>query len=209
MTWKHTRSGRAFALEMPVAADVDVELDIAIPLSLLKRFDGHAGSPRLGYSVAQHSVMGADALLAETGSTGAALAFLLHDAHEAYCGDFATPVVVALDRIAAEGASGRTRRLVGNAVAIMKGRLDRAIHSRLGLPFPPPRETLDLVKAMDVRMLRAERDNLLPPSPLPWHDVVETAAPIPSIERILCWPAEDAAREWLDRLTRWHPEGKW
>jgi hypothetical protein len=206
MTWKHTRSGRAVDLVNPIVETIDVETDIAIPLSLINRFDGHAGDPWQGYSVAQHCVLGAEALMAETGRPEVALAFILHDAHEAYTGGIAAPVAVALDAIAAQITRGRARNAVGDAIATMKDRLDAAIHARLGLAWPVPRDVATLVRAMDIRMLRAERDQLMVPVQRPWTRGVEQAEPIPSLGGIACWTAEHAATAWLLRLRRYMPE---
>lgn len=205
MSWMLTRSGRAVDLLNPTAEMIDIETDIAVSLSLLNRFDGHAGSPRLGFSVGQHSIMGADALLAETGSTMAAIAFLAHDAHEEAIGDIISPVAVALDSIAAEITGGKGRRVVRDAIQSLKSRVDAAIHARLGLAFPWPDDIAALVAEMDLRMLRTELEQLMPPPPRPFDEAIRKARPIPSIERIICWPAEDVAREWLNRLYRWHP----
>ena len=92
MTWKQSRSGLAIDLVQPDLSKIDLRVDVAIPLSLINRFDGHASvSAWHGYSVAQHCCLGASAILHETGGdTDAALHFLLHDAHEVFSGDITT-----------------------------------------------------------------------------------------------------------------------
>lgn len=64
--------------------DIDI-LDIAHHLSIINRYTGASPEP---YSVAQHSVLGAQYF----SSAERKLAFLLHDAAEAYFNDIASPV---------------------------------------------------------------------------------------------------------------------
>ncbi len=199
-----TRSGGFVDLVRPVRETIDVGSDIAVALSLIKRFGGHAGVPEKGYSVAQHCCLGADVLLHETGDQALAFHFLMHDAHEAYCGDIATPVVRALDAIANERSGGKTRRLVGDAVHIMKARLDGAIYESLGLAWPPPRETLDSLREMDRRMLRHERERLMPKAPRRLGTFVTEAPVIECLPPLVCWTAAEAAQSWLMRFaTLW------
>lgn len=69
---------------------------MASALSRINRFNGvpEAG----GYSVAQHSVMGTEALLNERADSMLAALFLFHDGHEYLLGDWTRP---AQDAIAA------------------------------------------------------------------------------------------------------------
>lgn len=80
--------------------DIDI-VDIAHHLSLICRFNGAC---KEFYSVAQHSIYVASMVTEKD-----KLAALLHDAHEAYCGDFIRPWKYAIpdlkkfeDRIAAK-----------------------------------------------------------------------------------------------------------
>jgi len=125
--WIQTASGKAFDLLKPDPAMVDLENDIAGPLARLARFSGHIASGP--YSVAQHSVEGADALLRETGDERLAALFLLHDAHEAYLGDLTTPVQAALVDIAdSKAGPGAGARLYACLALLRKG-VDEAIHA--------------------------------------------------------------------------------
>lgn len=81
--WFQTYTGKRFYPIDPKPEDVEI-YDIAHSLSLLCRFNGHC---RSFYSVAQHSVLVADKLPDELKLFG-----LLHDAHEAYTGDFISPL---------------------------------------------------------------------------------------------------------------------
>ena len=84
-TWVMTYTGKRFYPFNPNPEDICIE-DIAYSLSNMCRFLGHC-SPR--YSVAQHSVEVAVRVHREDPSQ--ALAGLLHDAAEAYFGDYAGP----------------------------------------------------------------------------------------------------------------------
>lgn len=209
MTWKQSRSGLAIDLVNPDLSAIDFQVDVAIPLSLINRFDGHTMMiDGAGFSVAQHCCLGADAILHETaGDTDAALAFLLHDAHEVFSGDMTTPVVESLDRMAIDLLGRHANGIVRRAIKTMKARLDSEIYKRLGLTWPLSPYHHGIVADMDLRMLRRERDELMAPPPKPWVKAVETAAPIPSIEAgdFLRSRPRDVARDWMSRLRAWHP----
>lgn len=63
--------------------------DIAHALSLINRYTGHACRP---YSVAEHSLLCAQAAKDQGLTPIVQLAALLHDGHEAYTGDMASPI---------------------------------------------------------------------------------------------------------------------
>ena len=72
--------------------------EMANCLSKIPRFNGRYRVP--GYSVAQHCVMGADALYSECGDALLAGYFLLHDGHEYLSGDVTRPMVAAIEKLA-------------------------------------------------------------------------------------------------------------
>ena len=88
--WILTHSGKHFNPFIPKAENVDIE-DIAFSLSNLCRFTGHC---KQFYSVASHSVITMLILEDEFPSASKKVrrAALLHDAHEAYVNDLASPV---------------------------------------------------------------------------------------------------------------------
>lgn len=215
MTWIQTASGRAFDLLNPDWRQVDFEVDVPESLARIARFTGHVRSGP--YSVAQHCVIGADAVFNETRNRKAAAAFLLHDAHEAYLGDIATPIVLAL-AARARSIADQTNKLVNGdaalfgdellraAVATIKSGLDDAIWTAAGIaevrgssPFP------EVVKAMDRRMLATEVRHLLGPPPQPWT-TLDGIEPIRMVGRIVVWSWPQAADEYRDRLRRYLPE---
>lgn len=203
--WLQTASGRAFDLLDPRPETVDLTIDVPEALARLPRFTGHIRSGP--YSVAQHCVLGADALYAQTTRRDVALAFLLHDAHEAYLGDVATPIAAALaqtcDQLRPSFAPGL---IVRAAQRLLKQRIDTAIYAAVGAPYPLPDETTRLVAIMDLRMLAAERAQLLGRAPKPWDAAVEAAQPAPLKGAIKPWPWPKAADAWRARLALYAPK---
>lgn len=204
--WTLTGSGRAVDLLAPAADDIDLETDVAEALARLPRFTGHVRSG--AYSVAQHCVLGAD-LLARDADPDLAAAFLLHDAHEAYLGDIATPVQRALARAAARaGASAGLKIDVGDYVlmglADIKARLDRAIHAAAGLRWPLTPAQAARVRAMDGAMLTHEARRLLPNPPRE-GGFPPIALPLRLGEKLTPWPWPRAADEFRGRLARYCP----
>jgi len=144
----HGHSGNLFYPLDPRPEDVHLD-DIAHPLALICRWGGHVPEH---YSVAQHSVLVAREL-EDSGHADLALPGLLHDAAEAYIGDWRKPLkhpgpdAPEWIRAAADGF-----RLVEQSVL-------RAIFLRFGLEYPV--HSMILVKAVDARMLATEARDLL------------------------------------------------
>lgn len=139
--------GTLMDLAAPSAADIHWP-EIAATLSKIARFNGI--NRGLAYSVAQHCVMGADALYAETGDLTAAAYFLLHDAHEAKLGDMIRP---RIDLIEFHAGRRSGIRLADQAA---KAAMDDVIFEAariVPLAYVPQRE---IVAAMDERMWCAE-----------------------------------------------------
>ena len=203
--WTLTGAGCAVDLLRPSSEVIDLEIDVAESLARLPRFIGHV---RAGpYSVAQHSVIGADLLARE--DEGLAAAFLLHDAHEAYLGDVATPVQAAL-----AAAAGRAAAVMGASedvgahvlvgLADLKAGLDRAIFEAAGLRWPAPPAWTARVRVMDRQMLVAEARRLLPRPPRA-DGFPGDAAPLRLGDKLTPWPWPKAAAAIRDRLARYCP----
>lgn len=184
-TWIQTLNGGKLDLVDPDPRDIDFGT-IATVLSRVPRFGGHTRG-RCVYSVAQHCVEGANAIVRDTDRRDWALAFLLHDAHEAFVGDMPTPVANALATVIHPHGV-----LVREAIAALKYRIDVVIYGAAGVPLPLP----DIVKEYDLRMLRAERDACLAPSPQPWDAVVEAAVPAQGCD-LHPWAAKVAEVVWM------------
>ncbi len=82
-----TCSGRLIDLTDPRPGDINLA-EIAKSLSQQNRFNGNLDH---NYTVLEHSMCGAN-LFVLNGMYSHAITFLLHDAHEAYIGDIASPV---------------------------------------------------------------------------------------------------------------------
>lgn len=174
---------------------VDFERDVPDALARLARFTGHINAGP--YSVAQHSIHCADAVLAETGDPLAAAYALLHDAHEAYIGDWSTPLKQAI--YAVERADSAWQRY-GHVEAVLT-RLEQgvvaAVLGAAGLP-EPHHVHRTIVKDIDFRMLHAERrqllDTTLRRSQAWWYDGTTTEPrPVKSLGALSVWPWAYAA----------------
>ena len=137
--WLMTRSGRKFVLNAPSESMVRWD-DIGEALAKMCRFNGHC---RGFYSVAQHSILVADALYAEYRIYG-----LLHDAHEAYIGDIISPVKKSI---------GMSRQ---SHLDAMQDAIDKCIYA--AVKIPPPDETLaQRIRVADMRALATEWRDLI------------------------------------------------
>lgn len=173
-------------LACPKEADVDWQL-IAQALSRIARFCGLNGDDG-AYSVAQHCVLGADALFNETGDGILAAQFLLHDAHEAFLGDITLPV----QKYLGIGFQKRFEKL--------KARWDDVIYSSAMLCSPRHFNNQHLISDMDKRMLAFECKWFFPNQfnrePRFASTVVPRLKIVPKV-----WGAVKAELEFLDRLT--------
>ncbi len=179
--WIQTFTGKAFNLSAPRASMVEIE-DIAHALSTINRYTGHARWP---YSVAQHSLMVAEIVAAT--SPGLGLAALLHDAEEAYIGDWSSPLkALVVERSNLQGYSS-IPALVDRAVGC-------AIHGRFGVRLTP--EDRRLIKHADLVALATEKRDLFGPPPQEgWGDATGFVLPEPL-------PARCQEVGWLDAKAR-------
>ena len=215
------RSGREHDLAAVTERDIDWP-EIAEALAAQPRFGKrHCGPP---YSVAQHCAMGADALWRETADATLAAQFLLHDAHEAYIGDFQTPVMdwfaLVARRLSPTAANHcpqpagcvfalapSAEEVVHGALEQIKAELDKPIYARAGLahyrdtPF-----SAMAIPAMDQRMCRAEARFLFGPQAC--ADWGADPAPPPRLTGSLKpWGWAKAAEAWLERFDRFVGRG--
>ncbi len=134
-----TYTGKKWYVEDPQPEDVCIA-DIAHGLSNICRFGGQC---RVFYSVGQHSVLVARAILDRWGNPDHALQGILHDAAEAYLGDMVRPLKYAMP--AYQALEEKT-----------------AIVIRQGLCVPEPDEdALSHVKEIDDVLLMTERRDLM------------------------------------------------
>lgn len=187
--WILTASGRAFDLVEPTAAMVD-PVDIAHSLSRQCRWKGHT---RLFLSVAEHCVRVAelvgsivsflDDLPTSERARTLTLAALLHDAHEAFVGDIATPV----------------KTLLGPEWAALEARVDGAIGARFSIDPSLMRD--GLIKQADAILLATEARDLMPEPPREW--LPADLRPLPT--RIEPWTAHEARERFLRALGGLRP----
>lgn len=198
--------GTVMDLSDPRPEDIDFAA-MANGLSKLARFNGIYRET--AYSVAQHSVMGSDALYHESGDAGLAGYFVLHDGHEYLTGDITRPAVAMIGHyhlVLQRKRSPRARShitLVDEAVKAAKRAIDKVVWQAAGMA------DLDLmpvykrqVHDMDDRMLRAEGIALFGP---------RAAAHLPAADRpapkltgaIRSWGAMKAEEAFLDRLEKY------
>ncbi len=152
--------GRVVDLGNPDHEIVDFA-EIANTLSKVARFNGR--NPGLALSVAQHCVMGAQAMVNEGATRLEAALFLLHDAHEWALGDLIRPSADLFAAVCAE-LYGETH--LHDAIAACKAAWDEAIYFAAGLPGPEAwtKRQAKLVRDMDARMQRAEAIAIFGPS---------------------------------------------
>lgn len=145
--WIHTRHGAAFDLLEPKPEQI-LLADIAYALAGICRYTGHGR-----ITVAEHSVLVAKLLYRCMGDLSLAWQGLMHDAHEAYIGDDASPKKRALFFLGGRGPFEKLEGIVAGAVRARFGlpaELDKAVVSAdltllvteapTQLAWPPPRD---------------------------------------------------------------------
>ncbi len=137
-----TYGGARFDLLHPRPEAVDFGV-IAEHLSKIARFSGATYTP---YSVAQHSIVVADALPPELRIYG-----LLHDAPEAFTGDIPAPFQSALAGFPA----------AANGLAVLHDNIAAAIWRAAGVP-PPSRAIATQVLRADLMARKSEARDLIP-----------------------------------------------
>ena len=155
--WMQTLSGAPFDLLEPKVEQIKLS-DIAYSLAGINRFNGHS---RPYVSVAEHSVRVSRIMerMGFANHPAALLYALLHDAHEAYTGDMTRPMQQAL-----------TALLPVFKVAFheMQSRIQRMIHTALGLPPTPAAEIASAVHSADMYALDWERRQYMAESQREW-----------------------------------------
>lgn len=135
-----TYSGVSFDLLDPKPENVRLN-DLLVPMSGILRFNAHIAQ---GINLLQHSKLVFDLV-----GWKAKPYALLHDAHEAYIGDIATPVAHAINpKVWGSGSV--------TALDALKSTLDVTIWRAFGLGFPTG-EIVDEIKEADRMALSIER----------------------------------------------------
>jgi hypothetical protein len=165
-----------------------------------KRYNG--ATPGVEYSVAEHSVRGAQAILEAEGHQQLAAYFLLHDVHEAVIKDDTTPKKRALAAIAEE-QFGTLASVIMEAFASLEARHDEAIHAAAGLPWPVSPDMRTSIKLWDLRMLVTEWRDLMLGAEHPDWSPYEWVVPLPGV--IVPWGWSEARARWLSLAHRLLP----
>lgn len=169
--WLQTCTGRPFVFDAPVVDTEHLTSEVAPVLAAVPRFGGHT---LWHYTVAQHSVLCAEAAEDLHGDLELAAFCLLHDAHETWTGDITRPLQAALF-----DALGMSGPIDTKALGKIQKRIDRAVFTAAGLDPKRYDHHAPRVKEIDVRALRTERDLLMHIPPMPWDSPIEEAPPLP------------------------------
>lgn len=176
MTFLGTSGGNEIPLDGPDIPDNSLVLsDLATSISHLCRFNGHV---RRFYSVAEHSVRVARILADRGHPTGIVRQGLIHDLHEAVCGDMPSP----------------TKKVLGPAWDAFERKCMIAVRRRFRVPL----DTFPSVRAVDLYLLGAEHRDLRAPHPSPWTHGTGEGYPT-----ILPWDPLTAQETFLDECLRW------
>jgi hypothetical protein len=139
-------NGNSYNLFEFGAEDVSL-MFIANSLSKIARYNGHNKEDEI-YSVAQHSVMMAEAALIAYGCPYLAMGCLVHDGGEAYTGDVVKPLKNAIKELFSE----------------IENKIDKAVCDYFGVKYPMDTR----IKEMDINMCSYEMTTLICPSERTW-----------------------------------------
>lgn len=190
--WAMCHSGKhvlPFELKL---GDIVID-DIAHALAMQVRYNGHV--ERL-YTVGEHCIRICDALFRDHGNHTLALQGLLHDAGEAYTGDFTRPVKNSL-------------RDVGQTLKAAEDRNEEVIFQTFGVDHSE--QTDAIVKDYDRRIIVDEKEALFGPNK-PWDwDLKPLDVPIIGFSGdcygAYNWHPQRVKAEYLSRFYQ-HSNGK-
>lgn len=177
MSWIQTYTGMQFWPLGPRREDVRLE-DIAHALANQCRFNGHC---RKFYSIAQHSVLVANDLLARGFAGKVVTAGLFHDAAEAYLPDICSPI---------KGAFPDFRVFERRLLAVIFDAIGIGVRGVTQLEW-------DAIKESDARLLATEARDLMGPPPEPWEGL-----PLPLPDKISPWSPKRSKRAFLAYIGR-------
>lgn len=153
--------------------------DIIIPLAMQVRYHGQLDRG-LFYSVAEHSIL-VSWMAQLDGDTEAIIPGLLHDAHEAYTGDTASP----------------QKDMIGPGYRKFEKEMQTIVREGLGLP-PEDDDVWKRVRVYDIQILHRELFALKTTMPS-WYDPKIEALVRPEI-KVLGWDWRAAREQFRNRL---------
>ena len=163
-----TSSGLYFDYDSPKPEQIKIE-DIAQALSNTCRFGGHCNF----YSVAEHSYH-CSHLAHKYGFDNETILYaLMHDAQEAYIGDMPKPLKLIMPEFQ---------------------RLESKVETVINSLFDLKTEAKDVIKAIDLQMLKAEKLHLFPKDRETWTGFGEIEAADVNIQ---CWQPDEARKRFL------------
>lgn len=158
--------GQSISLRSPDPAALSIGT-LAHSLAQINRFTGHCHRP---YSVAEHSLLVSEIIERAGYGSLAALAGLMHDAHEALVGDVASPIKREMRRHATAMAFEARQLPQARAYSDfdrVEAAAESAVRVRFGLAVIS-RHFEHIVGAADMQALATERRDLMPDSPEAW-----------------------------------------
>jgi hypothetical protein len=191
--WSFRPDGSVRDLAAPDPAEIDF-FAMANALSKIARFNG--SNPGVAYSVAQHSVMGAEAAFNETGDDRLAAFFLLHDGEEHLLGDKPTPAQrLLVEHTEQAGGPGRGSAIHWHWNWIkQKWREAGWLAAGIGLPSVAQQGLID---DYDRRMCNAEMLALFGPAARAQAIPVSHVAPLKLRGGIKPWAAMKAEERFI------------
>lgn len=187
-------------LACPRVEEVDFA-EMASRLSGIGRYNGF--KRQHPFSVAQHSVLGAESLFRLTGDAFLAGLFLLHDGHEYLIGDWTNPSQ-ELQRYRIAVRSPRAAPHGPGSTKDIKAGWDEVIYRAAGLPAPSDWSNAEraAVKDMDVAMLAAETNLFFPKTAPALYPLPAERAHLPKAKALEPWPHMKAEMDFIDAFHR-------
>jgi hypothetical protein len=185
-------NGKGIDLLDPKPSDIDFAV-LAEHLAKEARYNG--ATRNTFYSVAEHSVRGAHAILIATGDRRLAAYFLLHDAKEAFKKDDTTPKKNAIAELAQQHFGVLASQVLA-AFKLLSNRLDDAVHEAAGLDLPAGTGLAPTIKSWDLRMFVTEWRDLMGNQQHPDWEPYKAIEPLP--QKIVPWSWRDARNAFLD-----------
>ncbi|MGJ8570461.1 MAG: hypothetical protein ACSHXI_07160 [Hoeflea sp.] len=202
--WSFRPDGSVRDLAAPDPLEIDF-FAMANGLSKLARFSG--SNPGIAYSVAQHSVMGAEAAFKETGDATLAALFLLHDGEEHLLGDKSSPAQALLVGTLVAHTTQSSAVAADYAWDKIKYKWREAgfMAACLGIPG---RDTWSAIEDYDRRMLNAEMLALFGLAARAQQVPVNNSAPLKLKGGIRPWAAMKAEERFVEAAHRFIGEDR-